>query len=545
MVRTINGGMAHRVFVALAAAIVAVMLSMSCTGMAHAQNVQVDDPIDVSDCGSAAEQRAMLLKEAYSHFGTSGIYIDQLRYSSANSIEQITGSLRRGDASRGEATNMIVVDGAGSGGHLKVRYPNSGRTSTGEQVDVVFDIDFSLDKTYSVPVMVFTPSSGALHAQIPAPYDSTGLTGNNAPGVSADTTVRVYVHNADGTVTEATGMQFAFMFADLDVRGYTDDAHGPGSGYDNMYSEGVELVANMIGPAYTGAAISQADGHLNTDGEPSEGGDIVVSTLNGNTWIHGTHDCGNMADSGVVLRARSGAHFVWRGHSCGTIIGITLADAIEPVTLDLMAVKAMLGGAPSKAGAFTFQLRQGSTVLGEAKNAADGTVRFEGVEIKMPGTHTFTIRETATSDNRYKLDTHVETVTITAFADSGALKVDSIKYTPENGKFSNWAAPGKITIAKYDEDKGVRSADKGHGNASLVGAEFTVYTDRACTQSTGKKIVIGNDLTGTVRGTDADAKESAAKGLSPLMNPYYIKETKAPTGYELNENVYKVESELL
>lgn len=69
--------------------------------------------------------------------------------------------------------------------------------------------------------------------------------------------------------------------------------------------------------------------------------------------------------------------------------------------------------------------------------------------------------------------------------------------------------------------------------AALEGAEFTVYTDEACTvryQQGGKAYPV-------VRSTAAGQIE--LKGLA--ASTYYIKETKAPVGYSVNATPVKVE----
>ncbi len=69
--------------------------------------------------------------------------------------------------------------------------------------------------------------------------------------------------------------------------------------------------------------------------------------------------------------------------------------------------------------------------------------------------------------------------------------------------------------------------------AALEGAEFTVYTDEACTV----RYQQGGEAYPVVRSTAAGQIE--LKGLA--AGTYYIKETKAPAGYSVNATAVKVE----
>ena len=76
----------------------------------------------------------------------------------------------------------------------------------------------------------------------------------------------------------------------------------------------------------------------------------------------------------------------------------------------------------------------------------------------------------------------------------------------------------RLTLVKTDSD----------GKTGLEGAEFGIYTDKACTQ-----------LVGTLE-TDRDGVGVSTE--VPFGVTYYVKEIKAPEGYFLNEMVYKVDA---
>ena len=73
----------------------------------------------------------------------------------------------------------------------------------------------------------------------------------------------------------------------------------------------------------------------------------------------------------------------------------------------------------------------------------------------------------------------------------------------------------------------IKESSDSNYKKSFEGCEYTVYTDSACTKSTGKKLTcaatgISNKITSLLPGT------------------YYVKETKANANYKLNPKVYKV-----
>ncbi len=94
-----------------------------------------------------------------------------------------------------------------------------------------------------------------------------------------------------------------------------------------------------------------------------------------------------------------------------------------------------------------------------------------------------------------------------------------------------WTYPcGYLTLEKSsDRPDLVASSD----NYSIEGAEYTVYTDAACT--TAAKDADGNDA---ILITDADGKTDK---LEMAQGIYYVKETKASKGHDLDETVYPAE----
>lgn len=80
----------------------------------------------------------------------------------------------------------------------------------------------------------------------------------------------------------------------------------------------------------------------------------------------------------------------------------------------------------------------------------------------------------------------------------------------------------KLQLHKSSSNTGLTA---GNGCYSLSGAEYGIYTDKACTQKIGSITTNASGYGSYSKYVDASAS-------------YYAKETKAPKGYELDETVY-------
>ncbi len=84
----------------------------------------------------------------------------------------------------------------------------------------------------------------------------------------------------------------------------------------------------------------------------------------------------------------------------------------------------------------------------------------------------------------------------------------------------------------------VKKGETEETTAPLAGATFTLYTDEACTTPyTNASTIDGLNEDGEVV-SDAEGQLHIS-GLD--VGTYYLKETKAPTGYSLNDTTYKVD----
>ncbi|MDO4648278.1 MAG: SpaA isopeptide-forming pilin-related protein [Eubacteriales bacterium] len=116
----------------------------------------------------------------------------------------------------------------------------------------------------------------------------------------------------------------------------------------------------------------------------------------------------------------------------------------------------------------------------------------------------------------YKIDPTVYTISVTA--EKVQAEQIIVATSPEAPKRS------KIRIEKHDSDTGTTTPVS--AAYSMVGAEYTIYSDAACTRVL-ETLRIGSDNTATT------VKEY-------LIGDYYIKETKAPLCglYEMDDKVY-------
>jgi len=117
----------------------------------------------------------------------------------------------------------------------------------------------------------------------------------------------------------------------------------------------------------------------------------------------------------------------------------------KPTTAIIEAIKVLKGKA-LEADKYEFELKEGDTVVGAAKNKADGSVVFPAIEYTAAGPHTYTITEKAGNEPGVTYDTASHTVTVDV-ADNGQGQLEAT-VTSEKPVFVNdyVAKPGKKAI---------------------------------------------------------------------------------------------------
>lgn len=117
----------------------------------------------------------------------------------------------------------------------------------------------------------------------------------------------------------------------------------------------------------------------------------------------------------------------------------------KPTTAIIEAIKVLKGRA-LEADKYEFELKEGDTVVGTAKNKADGSVVFPAIEYTAAGPHTYTITEKAGNEPGVTYDTASHTVTVDV-ADNGRGQLEAT-VPAEKPVFTNTyaAKPGKKVI---------------------------------------------------------------------------------------------------
>ncbi|EAW7168026.1 hypothetical protein FG264_14980 [Listeria monocytogenes] len=145
-------------------------------------------------------------------------------------------------------------------------------------------------------------------------------------------------------------------------------------------------------------------------------------------------------------------------------------------------------------------------VVTHVKTTTDGTITAKNLLIG-----NYTVVETKAPAG-YTIDKTPRKVTVRA-AETTLLNV------------TNKAISFQVKVKKADSETG----DTTQGDASLVGAKYGIYEDAAATKLL-EEITISQDLSAT-------SKKMLLGGASKTV---YVKETKAPTGYNIDKTIYPV-----
>ncbi|EPR0150035.1 SpaA isopeptide-forming pilin-related protein [Listeria monocytogenes] len=145
-------------------------------------------------------------------------------------------------------------------------------------------------------------------------------------------------------------------------------------------------------------------------------------------------------------------------------------------------------------------------VVAHVKTGSDGTITAKDLLMG-----DYTVVETKAPAG-YTIDKTPRKVTVKA-AETTLLNV------------TNKAISFQVKVKKADTETG----DTAQGDASLIGAKYGIYEDAAATKQLDE-MTIGQDLTAT-------SKKMLLGGASKTV---YVKETKAPTGYNIDKTIYPV-----
>lgn len=155
--------------------------------------------------------------------------------------------------------------------------------------------------------------------------------------------------------------------------------------------------------------------------------------------------------------------------------------------------------------------------VGYTANGSRATLRELG-----PGTY-YVKESVIPAGCKYKMDNTVYTMTFTINNDENHLKVLNVKEEPEGS-----------SSAKIIKKSSVPEISDGNPLYTLEAAEFTVYKARADAEN-------GTNAYATVV-TD----ENGVSSISEIeLGTYYVKETKAPYGFELSDEIKELKADEL
>lgn len=159
-------------------------------------------------------------------------------------------------------------------------------------------------------------------------------------------------------------------------------------------------------------------------------------------------------------------------------------------------------------------------LITSAKTNRNGVALFEDVPLRQEPV-TYTIKEINPPEGYHKNNSSVEVILKKEEHRDKIVTVDG------NGNADGVAFVNEIIRGNF----GLKKVDSKTG-AVLTGAEFTVYSDKQLTTVVGvlETKRYNYDFWGRT-GTASTAELNDGKGLIP--GTYYVKETKAPEGYEL------------
>lgn len=164
------------------------------------------------------------------------------------------------------------------------------------------------------------------------------------------------------------------------------------------------------------------------------------------------------------------------------------------------------------------------TVMGNTVGSTKFTVTFKSDWVKVNGNAEVVITYDATvTSAKVNTESHDNTVALT-YSDNP----ETIAQVTDTEKVYSFDVGGTAT-------GGIFKKTEATGETALANAEFTLYTDADCTVKYVNEVHLSDNPTAT---TD-DNGNIHITGLD--TGTYYLKESKAPNGYTLNDTVYKID----
>lgn len=181
----------------------------------------------------------------------------------------------------------------------------------------------------------------------------------------------------------------------------------------------------------------------------------------------------------------------------------------------------------------TYSISNGSTFTSDANGKATAQVSMKaGTSVtfqSIPKDTVYQVTEENNAVRGYKPSVKITSGTTTLDSETGnantalAAKQQTLGSDAATIAFTNDVTTGHVQLTKQSS---LPKMTDNNSQYSVEGAEYTIYSDSDCTNSTGKVLTVGSD------------------GKSNLVEleigKYYVKETKAGTGYGLDSTVYPI-----
>lgn len=206
-------------------------------------------------------------------------------------------------------------------------------------------------------------------------------------------------------------------------------------------------------------------------------------------------------------------------------------------SVELSATK-ILNGRDLEADQFEFTLTGADDGVSQVKkNADDGTVDFDAITYTAIGTYRYTIVESEGGGIGYVNDTHTENITVTVTDNGDGTLEATAEYDADGATFINEYVAVPVAVLKQSS---------GDGTPALGGAQFTLYLDDGdgvfgngdAVATTYSDDALTTEIPGSVVTTGADGK-AAFYGLI-AGETYWLKETRAPVGYNLDAQAHAI-----
>lgn len=214
------------------------------------------------------------------------------------------------------------------------------------------------------------------------------------------------------------------------------------------------------------------------------------------------------------------------GISSGTI---TITNTKE-LTADLNIHKTDSSGTDLEGAVFSLTPAGGTEMTGTS--GADGTLSFPGLSAG-----DYILKETSSPDN-HMTQMPEAGILVRAAANSGGTALELSYYSADGSvqldsdELDAYGLTveddGTLTIVNPPDELDLNLVKKNSDGTFLAGAEFTLYSDAACTNAVATAESVSSDV-GAV---------FSAKITSGAV--YYLKETRAPQDYTLDQTVYTI-----